>query len=411
MSRSEQRKMLILLILALVCIYGFSDMKLIFYDVIREALQLTDFEMGRVWSTFGVAAMGSYIVGGYISDRFSKIRIIATALTGSGILHFLMGISTGRSLVVLMSISAGMGLCAVLLFFPASSKILTTMSGESTGRILGYYYGFAGAITSLVNIVVTIIYARINNALLLFRGMMFLFSFTSFVTAIVLLIVFGKWEEQSETQDNFNIKHLPDIIKRKEIWIISLIIFSNYLICCFMSYFSPYFSEEFGMNVTSGLMVGTVRMGVFCFLSGIIWGTLRDRINSGIKVIGISFLVLIVIIGLTILNHYSVHNLLIAVLLCFAITLIVLGNKSIALVTLKEIDVAPGILGTVIGLVSFIGYSPDAIFYPVAGKIIETCGSRAYVYLFAIAGVFALIGLAATRSISIINKSTYVSED
>lgn len=96
-------------------------------------------------------------------------------------------------------------------------------------------------------------------------------------------------------------------------------------------------------------------------------GKLADKIGSAIKLMKITFLMsAVLIIGLLARPYMAVSNLLIVVLV-LVITFVITSAKSVNLVTISEIGIPQKYMGTAIGVVSFVGYSPDAFFYSVAG--------------------------------------------
>lgn len=396
MSKKNRKRMLVFLVMGLTAVYGFSDMRHVFYDVLKEALHVNDLELGRLWSTFGIVAMLSYIGGGFLVDRIAPSKIISMALLLSGALHFLMsfaGNGETEMYPVLLGISAGMGFCAVFLFFPASSKILTTMSQERSGSILGKYYGFGGAITALVDLIATALYANMQDALLLFRLIMCFFAFVNVIAGLFMIVFFGDSSMEMTANERVRLADIPQVLQMKRVWIIAGLIFCNYLICCLMSYFTTYMTSEFGMSEAQALMIATIRLGIFCLLAGIIWGKWTDRIRSAKQVIRVSMILLSVLFLGLLANQFSIRGKVICVFLTFGIALVALGVKSIAFVLLTEEEIPPGVLGTVIGVVSFIGYSPDAILYLIAGKILETGESAAFAALLVIGLSAAIMGI------------------
>lgn len=395
MTKRRKNNYLVFLVLGLVGVYGFSDMKHVFYDILKAALGLSDLQLSQLWGIFGVIAMLSYIGGGFLTDRIAPSRLIATALTLSGFLHFIMSYVEGSSKTafsILLFISAGMGFCAVFLYFPASSKMLTTMSEEHSGSVVGKYYGFGGLLTAVIDLIATAVYARVGSELLLFQTIMRFFALLNIAAGVSIGVLFWNMKLELPQEKCVRIKEIPGVIGQKKIWFLALIVLCNYIACCMMSYFTPYLTGEFGLSEESALLIGTIRLGSLCLISGLLWGRWTDRIRSARKVIGVSFGILAVFLIGFIANDITVHWLSGAMVFTFGIVLVSLGVKSITLVLISEQQISARIMGTVIGVVSFIGYSPDAFFYPVAGWIMENLGGNCYRILFSIGIVSAVVG-------------------
>lgn len=402
MAKKEKNMYLFFLVLGLTGIYGFSDMKHMFYDILKSALRLSDLQLSQIWGSFGAAAMVSYLGGGFLTDRIAPSKLISAALTLSGLLHLLMSFvpdMTAGAFPVSLLLSAGMGLCAVLLFFPASSKILTLMSEENSGGILGKYYGFAGLLTALVDLTATMLYADTKNELLLFQIILRFFAALNIGVGVSVGVRFWKKRLDFQSGNVVCLKEIPSVLRQKKIWLIAAVILCNYIVCCLSSYYTPYLTEIFGIAEENALLIGTLRLGILCLVSGLLWGKWVDKMKSAKRVIGVSFVILFLVLGglsvYSILTHYNnkaPYILAGTVLLTFAVVFVSLGIKSVSLALVSELHVPARTLGTVIGVVSFVGYSPDAFFYPAAGHILQNCGAYAYSILFLTGAAAAVLG-------------------
>jgi predicted MFS family arabinose efflux permease len=286
-----------------------------------------------------------------------------------------------------------MGVCAVFLYFPASSRILATMSREHSGSVLGKYYGFGGLLTSVLDLAATAIYARVESEIFLFRGIMLFFAVVNLVTGTLIGLKFWNQKTDIEKGNPVRLRDVSAVLRQPKVWLIALITMCNYLICCLMSYYTPYLTGVFGVSESYALLIAVIRLGVFSLAAGLIWGKWTDRIGSATRVIRFSFVLLAVLFAGLLVNDRWGRSSIAVILITFGIALISLGNKSMTLVLFTEKQISPRVLGTAIGIVSFIGYSPDAFFYPAAGKILEQTGDGAYAILFLIGIAAALIGM------------------
>ena len=140
-----------------------------------------------------------------------------------------------------------------------------------------------------------------------------------------------------------------------------------------------------------------MRINILAIVASYFAGKLADKIGSAIKLMKITFLMsAVLIIGLLARPYMAVSNLLIVVLV-LVITFVITSAKSVNLVTISEIGIPQKYMGTAIGVVSFVGYSPDAFFYSVAGISIDTYQINGYQIIFAIFLICAIAGLIASR--------------
>ncbi|MDO4519773.1 MAG: MFS transporter [Eubacteriales bacterium] len=398
--------------IALFGIYGFADMKFVFYSMLKTALNLNDSQLGMIWGIFGVIAMISYIGGGVLADRIAPVRLVSAALFISGILHGLMMAASFYQTNVfyyMMLISAGMGVCAVFLYYPASIRILSSIDEKRTGVILGTYYGVGGILTASMDIAAILFYSKCENEALVFRVCMIFFA----ITNVMMALLIHQYEKKIVIeQKNRNVQNginnekeyrkmrysqIINLLKEKSFWYLALVMLCNYSFCCLMSYYMPYLTERFGIRADQSMMISSIRMGAFCLLGGVLWGKWRDRKKSTFRVMEFSAIGMLCLFLILYENETWFQVTWIAVAVTSLLSLISLGVKSIAISAIQEIDIDTSMAGMVIGWVSFIGYSPDAFYYPIAGKIFEFHGMHAYGILFVMGIIGALISILITK--------------
>ena len=71
-------------------------------------------------------------------------------------------------------------------------------------------------------------------------------------------------------------------------------------------------------------------------------------------------------------------------------------GKSIALITIDEAGVPSVFYGMAISFISFSAYSPDAFYYSLSGKILDTFPVNGYYIVFAIVVVLSIVGFLAS---------------
>lgn len=400
-----RKNRVVLLILGLVGIYGFSDMKLIFYDILKNVLKLSDYQLGFVWSAFGITALVSYIIGGMIADKVHPSKLISLALIMSGLLHLLMSfvpsmvnvniISAGSSYVMLIGISALMGICAVMMFFPASSKVIICFEKESGKELFGLYYGIGGLLTALLSLLATVVYKNINDDYFILRTVLTIYAVINIVTGLASYVILKKIEiEKVKSVERNIVENIKRVVKNRNVLMIAIVIMCNYGCCSMMTYFTPYITARYGMSNGDGMLLSVLRLGILCFVSGILASKLSNYYGSVGKVIKKIFAIMAAFFLLLIVNEKLINSFLTAVVVTSGICLFTLGIKSIGMSLISETDIESGVLGTAVGLVSVVGYSPDAWFFPMAGKILDSGGIFNFTILFIIGVILSTIGFA-----------------
>ena len=203
--------------------------------------------------------------------------------------------------------------------------------------------------------------------------------------------------EKTKEEDQIKWSEVMKIFTNRKVWGVIIIIFCNYLMMAAMTYIIPYLSDVCKIGEQEILIISILRINILAIVASYFAGKLADKIGSAIKLMEITFLMsAVLIIGLLARPYMAVSNLLIVVLV-LVITFVITSAKSVNLVTISEIGIPQKYMGTAIGVVSFVGYSPDAFFYSVAGISIDTYQINGYQIIFAIFLICAIAGLIASR--------------
>lgn len=378
-------------------IYGFPNMKAAFYNIIKGTFVLSDMQLSKIWSIYGVVTLFSYILGGYLTDRFSPKKIIVTALCASGILHFYLSFIPGYSYVLV--VSAMMGLTTVFAFFPAASKILSTMDDEkNTGGIFGIYYACEGVGNTLLNLAGTGLYMFTKNERMTFVWMMRSYTLLNFISAFMIYIFLKETVNVVENDQKVSILQLKQIIRKKEVWKIALTTLSTYVMFCSMTYLNSYLKEIYQIPEGINLLLAVIRVDIIAIIAGMIFGKLCDLRGSVSYVIQKGLLGIEICVILILVNQYTIHSMLLAVIFTTMFAFMGIGTKTVSIAMISQQKFPVSITGSVIGLVSFIGYSPDTFLYPIVGKMLTMFGNGGYLYMFVFYFIISVIGVACANT-------------
>lgn len=395
--------MILLLSFGIIGAYGFPYMKGTFYNVIKAALQLSDVQLSRIWGVFGTVGMLSYVLGGYFTDRISPGKILTAALAVSAILH--LYVSFVPSYPVLLIISGLMGLAAVFAFFPASSKVLSSLgSDHNAGRVFGVYYALEGLGGMVVNSIGSRMYVLTGNEMQTFVLIVRIYAVLNLVAAIGICFCFSEIETAGIQGNQISFSQLKDVFRRKEVWLIAAITMCNFWLYCSLTYITPYLTDVYGVSEGRTLIYGIIRVNILTVFAGIVFGRLADKKQSALKVIHWVMPLQCVILVFLISNEMTLELEMTTVVLTMIYAFAATGIKTICLVLITESEFPMLIVGTVIGVVSFVGYSPDAFLYPIAGKLLDVYSERGYFYLFVICLAVAVLAIICCKTLKKIRR-------
>ena len=196
MKKKSDFTTIILLILSGECIYILPYvLARIFRPTFLDVFNLSNYELGSLFSVYGIVAIFSYLFGGVIADNFSSRKLISTAL----FLTALGGIflATFPSFNILKIIYGYWGITTVLLFWGAMIKATRLWGGSnSQGRAYGYLDGGRGIVAALIGSISVFIFSisltnDISSSNIIERkeAFKYVILFSSFLISLVGLLV------------------------------------------------------------------------------------------------------------------------------------------------------------------------------------------------------------------------------
>lgn len=136
------------LVMAILCFSGgiifmLPFLREVYYIPMQEAFGYNNTQMGVLMSVFGAVSLLTYFPGGWIADRYSPRKLMASALlaTGLGGVYF----STFPSYAISILIHGFWGGCVSLVFWGAMIKATRAWApAEEQGRAFGILEGGRG---------------------------------------------------------------------------------------------------------------------------------------------------------------------------------------------------------------------------------------------------------------------------
>ena len=185
-----------------------------------------------------------------------------------------------------------------------------------------------------------------------------------------------------------------NLIRMPTIWMLAIMI-----VCAYVGYkitddFSLYAKEVLGFSEVSAAGIGTAALWIRAFVA-ILAGYLADRLNH-VKVIIVCYAITIgsgLLIGFGILNQITG-----LILLNLTLTAIgIYGVRALYFAIMEEAKIPLGYTGTAVGIVSFVGFTPDVFMGPWMGHLLDKYpGATGHQYVFLILSLFAFFGLVTS---------------
>ena len=369
-----------------------------------ELFNLSNTNLGDIFAVYGLTAMVSYFFGGLIADKISarKLMTVSLLLTAFGGVYM----STIPDKLGMMILYGYWGMTTIFLFWAAMLKATREWGGNYTqGRAFGFLDGGRGLLASIISAIAIIIFAsflpiEINLATTLqkLNGFRSIILFYSALTAIAALLVWLFLPEPETANDNKQSSNFGNIIKvlsNRLVWL-----HAGIIICAYSTYkgldnTALYAYEVLGMHEVDAAKLFTYG-SLTRPLAAILAGFLADRIIAS-RVILIMFFILIgAYIGFTIFDASASSTIFILVNI-FTTFFMVFAIRGVYFALVNEINTPKHITGTTIGIVSFIGFTPDIFFGSISGRILDASpGIEGHQNYFLFLSVIALIGVITT---------------
>lgn len=407
MKKAENQSVLLMIIIlacANTAVYGLPYMKGQFYDIMLDALYLNHTQLSALFSIFGFVSLAAYLLGGLLADMASLKKIMITALAVSGFLHiYAVTIPGYYSLCVIYALLA---FTSVMAFYPASMKILSGLKlDHGNGMVFGIYVALINVVGILVVLAGAGVLRWVNDSRFVFRIVSGLYGIMHFVVALLIALLFKEGEIQdAQREERLNIEMLKCVLKDLRVWGIVGVVFFNYMLQSILTYVIPYFSQVYQIGEEIILVISILRVNVITILISPLSGKIADKYGSAVRVIEHTF-IMAAVFGIVLLGSlFFPVSAGTAVAVVLMITAAATAGKSISMVTISEMKIPGELRGTVIGVVAFLGYSPDAFFYSVAGGLLDQYQLLGYRVIFCIFLLCAVMGSVICRCLSFLGR-------
>jgi len=383
-----------------------------FRPTFLEVFKLTNAELGDAIAIYGIMAIMAYFPGGTLADRFSarklmSISLFATALGGL----FLVQIPGQVGLSILFGY---WGVTTIFLFWGAMIKTTRNWGGKlSQGKAFGILDGGRGLLAAGAATLAVIFLSKMlpnpDDASELERSgalktIIYYYTLLTFAAAIVVWFIIPDSSSGKTDSGNNLLSGISKVIRNRTVWLQAIIVVCAYSGYKGLDYYSLYAVDVLGMNeVDAAQFVSNA--SYLRAVAAIGTGLLVDRLSAS-KVISWTFGLLV--ISYFILSVIGPNNTLLLIIygnIIFTF-IAVYALRGVYFSLLEETKIRSSLTGTAVGLISVIGYTPDAFFNSVAGRILDASpGLKGHQHFYMMLAVFSVLGLVATIVLSNTKKN------
>ena len=418
-TQKQPLYVIILLILAAEAVFILPFvLQRIFRTTFLESFNITQLEIGSIFSAYGIVALISYLFGGPLADRFKPHILMSVALILTAFGGFYL--ATYPSLYNLHLLYGFWGFTTIFLFWAAMIKATRIWGGSNKqGIAFGFLDGGRGLVAALFGTVGVFIFSlfitkdieltTIEERRLAFKEVITYTSIAVFCIGIVVFLFLRLKETETSvskkhqkllTLDNFKI-----VMKYKAVWLLMIIIMCAYHCYKMTNLFSQYAEQIMQYNKIEAAEIGTYLLYMRPVI-GVIIGLLADRTKATLWIV-IGFLLMAITSLIFAVGVINDNTTLLFILSIGTMALGVYSARVLYFATLEEAKIPLVVTGTAVGFISVVGYTPDIFTGLINGYFLDAYNEViGHQIVFAIMSGFAFIGLIASYKLYRYSNST-----
>ena len=379
----------------------------------REVLGIEEVQFGEMYAMYGIVAMASYLIGGPIADRISPRKLIAGSLlaTAAGSVY----LSTLPDFSSLRILYGFWGASTIVAFWAPMIRATRELGGDQTqGRAFGVLdggRGLAGALAAMIAVRGVVLWfgaGALEDAELQVDSIS---SLALFFAGCCLLAASAVWwlvpEFSAATASTVSLaqrqtttfSRVTSVARSPAIWLQAVIVIAAYCAYKSIDYYGDYCQDAYQLNDEQAART----MAWLTFLRvGAAFGAgwLADRWLGAASMIMVCFATLVLGFAALVVMPAQASLFFVGISVVAVSFAAFFGLRGVYFALFEQCQLPPHLTGTAVGLVSFIGFTPDVFFNVTMSNIVQSARESGdvmsgYQQAFALLAIISLVGLVA----------------
>jgi sugar phosphate permease len=381
---------------------------------------IDEFQLGQLGAIYGVLAMACYFLGGPLADRFSPRKLVPASLIATGLGGLYM--STVPSFAGLYVLFGFWGASTILAFWAPLIRATREWGGEdSQGRAFGILDGGRGLTAALLAAVAAYAFAAMVRGdvaadpareLTAVRTLLCAYAACCFVAAAcVWLFVPDPKPLPSRRANDVDtrisrmhvLRRLAFVLRSPSIWLQAMVIIAAYSTFKMFDNYGLYSEDAYGLTPTESAKV-IAYLSFLRAVAALAAGWIADRFLGVSPAIQLCFGLLIASYATFLfvtpgreLVWLMIANMVVSCAAFFAL-------RGIYFALLEESGTPRELTGTAVGVICFVGFTPEIFMPPLTGWLIRNARSSGnvldgYDRIFWILTALSFIGLLAAAGL------------
>ena len=376
----------------------------VFKPIIRDVFRISDLEIGEAQALYGLTALLSYFFGGFIADKWEARKLLSVSLLltsiGGIVMVSIPSVATFKILYALWGVST------IFLFWSALIKATRQWGNQNNqGLSFGLLDGGRGLFAACIALtgaallsyffpeeVIEITYSDKKKTL---QYILITITSTVFLIGAFVWFTLSKpIEDPKNKSSSFNYKQAFALLKKPKIIFYSLLILSAYSGYKLTGVFGIYAKDVWGFSIENATYFA-VLIQFTRPITVVLIGWIGDRFTPS-KVIIPCFISMAIASFLIGFGGLEKNYLIISFCLFILIALGTYSLRVLYFALLEEIKTPIQLTGTLVGIISIIGFTPDIFMSLFTGYILgKNPTVIEYQQLFSFFTLFPLLGLIA----------------
>ncbi|OSY88216.1 hypothetical protein WH52_05380 [Tenacibaculum holothuriorum] len=396
---------ILLFIVAVEIIYALPFVLIrLFRPSIIHAFDITNTQIGYCYTLYGATALVFYFFGGLIADRYQPKLLMSIALVTTGIGGLFLVFFPSLTTLYIMYVY--WGITTILLFWSALIKATRIWGGKDQQiKAFGLLEGGRGIVAALIGTIGVVFFSTLLpeaastskvELQTVLKDVYLIVSVAVIIVGFLLLFLpnYNTKKDNIITRNSYK-QNTMRAIKHPVVWMLMLIILSAYIGFRIADVFTQYTNEIYGYtdkeSALFGVIISYLRPLVCLFI--ILFAkkaTPTKWLIFGFLITTLSSFLLSLNVNLSL--SYTIN------LLSLTSTLVgIYALRVVYFTIIEESNIPISITGTVVGIISIVGYSPDLFIGPLVGYYLDVVGGETgYQYLFIFLLLSSFIGLLAS---------------
>lgn len=351
-------------------IYAPAYLKAVFYDPLREALGVTNTELGAVFSAYAITALICYLPSGILADKVRMRTLSSVGFISTALLTYVY--ATLPSLAVLYAVFIMMGVTTILIWWGVRYKLVRLVSEEDEyPKRIGISYGIYGVAGLLIGLISTWIVAAVGENLGLGVSIYLYFLATLIlVLGICSWLFIPKFAGEIKGGNAFSLAEFGRALRDPVVWIAAVSLFFVYFFYTGVTYTTPYMTGILGVSLAAATIVANIRNYGITLLSGPAFGWIANKTRPSVVIAAGSVLFVVALLAMTALPP-GPGIVVVACTLVVLLGFIANGSFGVVSAQLTEGKVPLTYFGAATGLLSIIGFLPDTFSSTWFGSILD----------------------------------------